>query len=252
MSKVFSLTLDTQAERSAVASANYLAGVATAAPVFKTAKAVAQAACLSIKAGGLASDTVARFAGGARAMALVAALVASRTVKELDGKAWLSVSGWLKGQGLEFSKEANPNSAAFAEVGRVFKHLSQSFTPAAAHNAGTVAGEALALVREALAKAGTWGDLLKSAPTTSKAGRKSKAKGEAEGDEGVTDDESPMTAHEAGKRLQGLLAVLRDLIREDDAEAADVARAHAKAMADLVAAITPKAKRAPRIVKKAA
>lgn len=238
------LTTANAAQKKAISAANFLTSNSGDVPTFKTAAAIADALQFATVAAGAVDAEASRLRGGVKAMALVACLVASKTV-DVDGKAldsWGAVKGWLEGRGISLGATEAAHNVAMSEIGRVFKGT--QFAPAIPDPA-TIAQEAFATVREGLAKHGgsfqAWRDAM---PKTAKAGRKAgKGAGKAHKGKAV----KAMTERDAVAALRAMVKTVGVFAtRNPQGEAADNLREMAKTIADMVAKLPAKEGKAKR------
>jgi len=242
------LTLENKAQKNAASAADFLTGKSENVAAFKNAASIAQ----SVQFMGAAADAMAaegeRLKGGVKAIALVAALVASKTAL-VDGKAldtWASVKGWLEGQGAMLSPTQDAHETAMSELGKVFRSI--TFTPAIPDMATTIE-EAFKLVRDGLAAhGGSFKAWRNAAPKTSTKGRKkgqgagksTKAKAKAE----------PMTAKSGLKLLRDTQrAIMALAMRDAKGEAADGIRQMLAQLTADVATLDKLASQAPKAIK---
>ena len=241
MTKAITLTLENKSQKAALSGADYLTGKSADAPQFKTAAAIAAAVqVVTVSAEAMQAEGN-RLSGGMKALALVAALVASKTVS-VDGKGldtWSAVKGWLEGHGTRLSTIDGAHEAAMSELGRVYRGI---VFAAAIPDTATVIEQAFTTVRDGLASHGgsfkAWRD---ASPKSTKAGRKAgKGKGKS-----TAKAEAAMTAREMLKAIHALRVELAKLAYADmTGEAADGIKAEAEAFTGLVAKLAKAADKA--------
>jgi hypothetical protein len=240
------LTLENKAQKNAANAADFLTGKSENLAVFKNAASIAQSVQFMGAAAEAMADEGERLKGGVKAIALVAALVASKTAT-VDGKAldtWAKVAGWLNGNGAMLSPKQDAHETAMSEVGKVWKSI--TFSPAIPDMATTIE-EAFKLVRDGLATHGNFKAWRNAAPKSSNAGRKAgkgagkstKAKAKAE----------PMTAKSGLKLARDTQRLLMSLaMRDAKGEAADGIRQLLAQLTADVATLDKLATQAPKAV----
>lgn len=241
------LNLNNAAQKKAISAANFLTGNSGDLPTFKTAAAIADALQFATVATGAVEDEAERLKGGSKALALVACLVASKTV-DVDGKAldsWSAVKGWLEGRGIALGKTEASHANAMSELGRVYRGI--TFSPAIPDPA-TIAQEAFSLVREGLAKHGNnfqaWRD---ASPKSTNAGRKA---GKGAGKKHKGKAVKAMTERDAVAALRAMVKTVTVFAeRNPQGEAADNLRQIVATLSATVAKLPAKegkAKRKPK------
>lgn len=229
-------TKENKARNTVISAANYLSGSADETVTFRTTKALAQFVQLAASAHSEAEAQAEKLAGGVRGLLVVALLVVSRTEKLGKGDAAGGTIGqardWLRNHGVFPDTQDGKQTNLWSECAKVAETFA-AWQPAIP-DVATATQEAMARVREALAKPGGFKALRDAAPRKSNAGRK-KGQGAGKSTKAKTE---VVTAREANLRAIKYAKALGVFAAKGDAEALDDLKTLAKVVSDAIASAT--------------